>query len=67
VACQGEKDLHGDPAGLAKTQRAVHQLRRVLQAAERLSLPEEWRRGQRLLHGLSNSPLELQKIPKNGI
>jgi hypothetical protein len=41
LACQDPKDRHIDTARLGTTQRPVHQLRRVLQAAERLSIPQE--------------------------
>ncbi|MFC1633261.1 hypothetical protein ACFL5Z_00355 [Planctomycetota bacterium] len=40
MACQNQKDLYGGTARLYTTQRSMHQLRGMLQAAERLPLPQ---------------------------
>jgi hypothetical protein len=40
LACQNKKDVHGGIARLQKSRRSVRQLRCVLQAAERLPVPE---------------------------
>lgn len=59
---KGEKDIHVATAGVEITQRALHQLRCLLQAAERVPTSQAKANWRIVLLDLFDTPAQLPKV-----